>query len=82
MVKATPKPGAGAPPRIWLDRVLALGATWIPFAVAMSRAASAGQWRDDLPAVRDLGLVAIGVGGGLSTLVTQALSLMPLGPRR
>ena len=65
----------------WIDRTLGLVATALPFSVALARAASSGQWRDDLPAVRDLGLVAVGVGGGLSTLVTQALSLVPLGPR-
>jgi hypothetical protein len=70
-----------APSAPWLDRLLSLVATWAPFAVAVSRAASAGQWRDDLPAVRDLGLVAVGIGGGLSTVVTQALCLVPLGPR-
>jgi hypothetical protein len=70
-----------APSAPWLDRLLALVATWAPFAIAVTRAASAGQWRDDLPAVRDLGLVAVGVGGGLSTVVTQALCLVPLGPR-
>jgi hypothetical protein len=56
-------------------------AVWLPFGIALSRAASAAQWRDDLPAVRDLGLVAVGFGGGLSTVVTQALALVPLGPR-
>lgn len=55
--------------------------TALPFGLALARAASAGQWRDDLPAVRDLGLVAVGVGGGVSTAVTQALSLLPLGSR-
>jgi hypothetical protein len=70
-----------APSAPWLDRGFGLVATWVPFAVAITRAASAGQWRDDLSAVRDLGLVAVGVGGGLSTLVAQALSLLPLGPR-
>ena len=65
----------------WLALALGLLATWIPFGLAVARGASAGQWRDDLPAVRDLGLVAVGFGGGLSTLVTQALSLLPLGPR-
>ena len=65
----------------WIDRALTLLATALPFGVALARAASSGQWRDDLPAVRDLGLVAVGVGGGLSTLLTQALSLFPLGPR-
>src|SRR5437764_816285 len=55
--------------------------TILPFGLALLRAAPTGQWRDDLPAVRDLGLVAVGVGGGVSTLVTQALSLVPLGSR-
>ena len=54
--------GDPAPSAPWLDRLLALVATWAPFAIAVTRAASAGQWRDDLPAVRDLGLVAVGVG--------------------
>ncbi len=73
--------GPAPPSALWLGRALGLVATWLPFAVAVSRAASAGQWRDDLPAVRDLGLVAVGFGGGLSTLVAQALGLLPLGPR-
>ncbi len=49
--------------------------------MALSRAASSGQWRDDLPAVRDLGFVAVNVGGALSTLAAQTLSLVPLGSR-
>jgi hypothetical protein len=77
-VSRAPDPAPSAP---WLDAGLALVATWVPFGLAVARAASAGQWRDDLPAVRDLGLVAVGVGGGLSTLAAQTLSLLPLGPR-
>ncbi|MBK9261330.1 MAG: hypothetical protein IPM54_16195 [Polyangiaceae bacterium] len=53
----------------------------LPFGLALSRAAGGGQWRDDLPALRDLGLLAVGASGGASTLLTQALSLLPLGPR-
>src|SRR5262245_59594518 len=53
----------------------------LPFAMALSRAASTGQWWGDLPAVRDLGLVAVGVGGGISVQVAQAMSLLPLGSR-
>jgi hypothetical protein len=64
-----------------LDRALGALSAALPFGLAVARAASAGQWRDDLPAVRDLGLVAVGVGGGLSTFVAQALSLVPLGSR-
>lgn len=82
-------PGGGDPARApaadesptWLDRALALVSVALPFGLAVSRAASAGQWRDDLPAVRDLGLVAVGIGGGVSTVIAQALSLVPLGPR-
>lgn len=68
-------------PPAWLDKALGLLSAALPFGLAVSRAASAGQWRDDLPAVRDLGLVAVGVSGNLSTFVSQALSLLPLGPR-
>ncbi|MFO0759974.1 MAG: hypothetical protein U0359_26045 [Byssovorax sp.] len=78
-------PPAGAPvpldPPSWLDRSLRLCATALPFGLALLRAAPTSQWRDDLPAVRDLGLVAVGLGGGVSTLLTQALGLMPLGSR-
>lgn len=65
----------------WIDKALGFVAAALPFGLALGRAASAGQWRDDLPAVRDLGLVAVGVSGSLSTFVSQALSLLPLGPR-
>src|SRR5688572_19929815 len=64
-----------------LERALGLVVAALPFGLALSRAASSGQWRDDLPAVRDLGLVSVGVGGGLSTVAAQALSLLPLGSR-
>jgi MFS family permease len=68
-------------PSTWLDKALGLVSAALPFGLAVTRAASAGQWRDDLPAVRDLGLVAVGVSGSLSTFVSQALSLLPLGSR-
>lgn len=54
---------------------------FVSFGVALSRAASAGAWRGDLPAVRDLGLVSVGLGGGVSTVVGQALSVLPVGNR-
>lgn len=65
----------------WLDKTLGVLSAALPFGLAVARAASSGQWRDDLPAVRDLGLVAVGVSGGLSTFAAQALSLIPLGSR-
>jgi len=65
----------------WHERALRLVAVALPFGLALTRAAGSGQWRDDLPALRDLGLLAVGVGGGASTPLTQALGLLPLGPR-
>lgn len=70
---------AQAPPTRLRAAVLAL--VWaLPFTIAVSRAASTGQWRDDLTLLRDVDLAGVGLGGGVSTLVTQALSLLPLGP--
>jgi hypothetical protein len=65
----------------WHERALRLVAVALPFGLALMRAAGSGQWRDDLPALRDLGLVAVGIGGGASTLLSQALSILPLGAR-
>lgn len=73
-----PRPG---PIRSWLDRPLAFVSAALPFTLAVSRAAASGQWRDDMSAVRDLGLVAVDAGGNLSTFAVQALSMLPLGPR-
>lgn len=65
----------------WHERALRLFAVTLPVGLALTRAAGGGQWRDDLPALRDLGLLAVGASGGASTLITQVLSLFPLGPR-
>jgi len=65
----------------WHERALRLFAVTLPVGLALTRAAGGAQWRDDLPALRDLGLLAVGASGGASTLMTQALSLLPLGPR-
>jgi hypothetical protein len=66
-------------PPSWLTGALHLGTAGLVFGVALARAASSGQWRDDLPALRDIGFVAVGANGGVSTLLTQALGLVPLG---
>jgi hypothetical protein len=65
-------------PRL-LDSVLVWVAIMLPSTMAVWRAAAGVQWRGDLPAVRDQGLAAVGAGGALSTVLTQALSLLPLG---
>lgn len=65
----------------WHERALRLLAVTLPVGLALTRAAGTAQWRDDLPALRDLGLLAVGASGGVSTLLTQISSLLPLGPR-
>ncbi len=47
----------------------------------MLRTSPTGQWRDDLPVVRALGLVPHGSEGFISTALTQLLALLPLGGR-
>jgi len=59
--------------------VLVWLAVALPAALALWRATSGVQWRSDLPAIRDHGLAALGTGGALSTVLTQALGLLPLG---
>lgn len=53
----------------------------VPLVVTMLRTSPTGQWRDDLPVVRALGLVPHGVEGFVSTALTQLLALLPLGGR-
>ncbi len=53
----------------------------MPLVVTMLRTSPTGQWRDDLPVVRSLGLVPSGTEGLLSTALTQLLTLLPLGGR-
>jgi len=80
--EAVTEPGSAVESELaWHERALRLFAVTLPAGLALARAAGGGQWRDDLPALRDLGLLAVGASGGASTLLTQALSLLPLGPR-
>jgi hypothetical protein len=67
-----------APPSA-LDAVLSAVVVLLPFTLALWRAAGGAQWRADPSAVRDQALVAVGLGGSLSTVLTQALGLLPLG---
>ena len=50
----------------------------VPLVVTMLRTSPTGQWRDDLPVVRALGLVPSGTEGFVSTALTQLLALLPL----
>jgi hypothetical protein len=53
----------------------------VPLVVTMLRTSPTGQWRDDLPVVRALGLVPSGTEGFVSTALTQLLALLPIGGR-
>lgn len=53
----------------------------VPLVVTMLRTSPTGQWRDDLPVVRALGLVPSGTEGVVSTALTQLMALLPLGGR-
>lgn len=65
--------------RHFLDGACALAALAIPLVVTLLRVASTSEWRDDLAAVRGLGLVPIGSEGSLSLVLMQAASLVPIG---
>lgn len=62
-----------------VERAAAFLACAVPFCAALLRASSYAQWRGDVAVVRDLGLGAVGWGGGLSTLAAQLALWMPLG---
>ncbi len=81
-MNALPSPSAG-PPRsaaVW-DAASQKLAFAVPLVVTMLRTSPTGQWRDDLPVVRALGLVPSGTEGLISTALTQVLALLPVGGR-
>src|SRR5688572_10305766 len=75
--ESRPPDRRGPPP--WVETLLGGLVATLPFVVAVWRASATAQWRADLAAVRDHGLVAVGVGGSLSTVATQAMGLLPIG---
>ncbi|MCA9625132.1 MAG: hypothetical protein KC731_39180, partial [Myxococcales bacterium] len=66
-------------PAPWYERALLWLTVSIAAATTISRLSGGVQWRSDLPAVRDQGLVAVEAGGSASTMLSQALGLLPLG---
>ncbi|HKY36450.1 MAG TPA: hypothetical protein VJN18_10950 [Polyangiaceae bacterium] len=76
----TPAPAAPEQPSS-LEAVCRKLAFAVPLVVTMLRTSPTGQWRDDLPVVRALGLVPSGSEGMLSTALTQLLALLPIGGR-
>ncbi|HHH28723.1 MAG TPA: hypothetical protein ENK57_10320 [Polyangiaceae bacterium] len=63
----------------WYERGLLWLVATLPVAITIWRLSGGAQWRGDLPAVRDQGLVAIHFGGTVSTAAVQLLGLLPLG---
>ncbi len=61
------------------DRGSATLAWTVPLALALSRTSPHAQWRGDFSAARDLALLPMGFGGGLSTVLSQVASLFPVG---
>jgi len=76
---ATEKSQLGAP--ALLETACRKLAFAVPLVVTMLRTSPTGQWRDDLPVVRALGLVPSGTEGLISTALTQLLALLPIGGR-
>lgn len=67
---------------IWskAEQLMQLAAILIPAWAALGRVAVESSWSDDMATVRGLGLVAVGAPAPISTVVMQAVSLLPVGP--
>ncbi len=63
--------------RSWLGHV----ALVVPLLCTLSAAVPASDFRDDIAAVRSLGLVPIGTEGWVSTVLGQLVGLLPVGGR-
>ena len=61
------------------ERACGFVAWTLPFGSALVRSSSLAQWQGDVGAVRDITLAGTGWGAGLTTNLTQALLLLPLG---
>ena len=61
------------------ERACGFVAWTLPFGSALVRSSSLAQWHGDVGAVRDITLAGTGWGSGLTTNLTQALLLLPLG---
>ncbi|MBN1607092.1 MAG: hypothetical protein JW940_10700 [Polyangiaceae bacterium] len=77
--RAAPSPGAAAGGSAEAAcRWLAFG---VPLLVTATRVPLSPQWRDDVPVLRGLGGVPLGPQGTLSSVLIQAVSLVPLAGR-
>lgn len=71
---SAPRERAAGGPAAWLAAAL-------PLAFGLWSASGQASWAEDAAIVRDLGLLPVGSEGALSTLLTQLLTLLPLGGR-
>jgi hypothetical protein len=77
--RAAPSPGAAGDG--WLEAVCRWLALALPLLVTVTRVPLSPQWRDDLPALRGLAGLPLGPQGTLSTVLIQAVSVVPLAGR-
>jgi hypothetical protein len=63
----------------WSERLCALVVTALPAGAALSRLSHQPTWREDVVVLRDVALVGVGPGGGVSTALAQVTGALPLG---
>ena len=71
----TPAPGAASTARRWCGWL----AMTLPLGFGIAALGADPSWSDDIAIVRDVGLVAVGSEGAISTLLTQLFGLLPVG---
>jgi len=67
------------PSLAWSARLGGLVAAALPAGVARGRLAHDPAWREDVSVLRQIGLVGMGLGGGVSTALAQIAAALPLG---
>lgn len=63
------------------ERLSRVAAWALPLGLAVARCSPFAQWRGDAAALRDLALVPMGFGGGVSTALSQLAGFVPLGSK-
>ena len=74
-----PRDPTPAPVAPWSERVARLVVTALPAGAALVRLAHQPTWREDVAILRDVALVGVGPGGGVSTALAQVAGALPLG---
>ncbi len=63
------------------ERISRALAWTIPFGLALYRCSPFAQWRGDFAALRDVALLPMGYGGGVSTALAQIAQVLPVGSK-